>query len=231
MGFSTYCLKIWHFGLLHIWVEDICEKAGAGRTSDLHLKWFIKPSNEVTLLISYSLRKGTFLFQKWRNIERHLNAHAMLSFPQFLTNGSAPIAYQISSPLSTLHQMWNKESWALKNWCFWTMACVPKHEPPSHFPPHNISLGYPHAPAPSMLYPASDIDWRFNSYMIVYMLECHSPKSSHPLAPSESKSPLYTSVSLSLSFIQGHHCHLPKFHIYVLVYCIGVFLSGLLHSV
>ena len=23
-----------------------------------------------------------------------------------------------------------------------------------------------------MLYPASDIDWRFNSYMIVYMLEC-----------------------------------------------------------
>lgn len=109
IGFSTYCLKIWHFGILHIWVEDICEKAGAGRTSDLHLKWFIKPSNEVTLLISYSLRKGTFLFQKWRNIERHLNTHALLSFPQFLTNGSAPIAYQISSPLSTLHQMWNKK--------------------------------------------------------------------------------------------------------------------------
>ena len=31
--------------------------------------------------------------------------------------------------------------------------------------------------------------------------------------------------------IQGRHCHLPKFHIYVLVHCIGVFLSGLLHSV
>ena len=27
----------------------------------------------------------------------------------------------------------------------------------------------------------ADIDWQFNSYMIVYMLECHSPKSSHPL--------------------------------------------------
>ena len=40
----------------------------------------------------------------------------------------------------------------------------------------------------------------------------------------------YTSVSLSLSCIQGHHCHLPKFHIYALVYYI-VFLSGLLHSV
>ena len=50
-------------------------------------------------------------------------------------------------------------------------------------------------------------------------------------SPSESKSPLYTSVSLLLSCIQGHHYHLSKFHIYVIVYCIGVFLSGLLHSV
>ena len=34
-------------------------------------------------------------------------------------------------------------------------------------------------------------------------------------SPSESKSPLYTSVSLLLSRIQGHHCHLSKFHIYM----------------
>ena len=50
-------------------------------------------------------------------------------------------------------------------------------------------------------------------------------------SPSESKSPFYTSLSLLLSRIQGHHYHLSKFHIYVLVCCIGVFLSGLLHSV
>ena len=50
-------------------------------------------------------------------------------------------------------------------------------------------------------------------------------------SPSESKSPFYTSVSFLLSRIQGYHYHLSKFHIYVLVYCIGVFLSGLLHSV
>ena len=56
-----------------------------------------------------------------------------------------------------------------------------QHEPPSHLPPHNIPLGHPHAPAPSMLYPASDIDWWFDSYMIVYMFQCHSPKWSHPL--------------------------------------------------
>ena len=66
-------------------------------------------------------------------------------------------------------------------WIHHRCTCVPKHEPPSHLPPHNISLGHPRAPAPSMLYPASDIDWRFNSYMIVYLLQCHSPKSSHPL--------------------------------------------------
>ena len=40
---------------------------------------------------------------------------------------------------------------------------------------------------------------------------------------------VYTSVSLLLSRIQGYRYHLSKFHIYVLVYCIGVFLSGLLH--
>ena len=103
--------------------------------------------------------------------------------------------------------------------------------PPSHLPPHN-SLGHPHAPAPSMLHPTSDMDWRFNSYMIVYMLEFPFSQISPPSpSPSESKSQLYTSVSFFLSCIQGHHCHLPKFHIYVLVYCIGVFLSGLLHSV
>ena len=54
-----------------------------------------------------------------------------------------------------------------------------------------------------------------------------------PLSPSptESKSLFYTSVSLLLSRIQGYHYHLSKFHIYASVYCIGVFLSGLLHSV
>ena len=48
---------------------------------------------------------------------------------------------------------------------------------------------------------------------------------------TESKRLFYTYVSLLLSHIQGYRYHLSKFHIYVLVYCIGVFLSGLLHSV
>ena len=54
-------------------------------------------------------------------------------------------------------------------------------QPPSHLPPHTISLSHPSAPAPSILYPASNLDWRFISYMILYMFQCHSPKSAHPL--------------------------------------------------
>ena len=42
-------------------------------------------------------------------------------------------------------------------------------------------------------------------------------------SPTESKRLFYTSVSLMLSRIQGYHCHLSKFHIYVLLYCIDVF--------
>ena len=50
-------------------------------------------------------------------------------------------------------------------------------------------------------------------------------------SPTESKRLFCTSVSLLLSRIQGCRYHLSKFHIYALVYYIGVFLSGLLHSV
>ena len=50
-------------------------------------------------------------------------------------------------------------------------------------------------------------------------------------SPTESVRLFYTSVSLLLSRTQGYCYHLSKFHIYALVYCIGVFLSGLLHSV
>ena len=49
-------------------------------------------------------------------------------------------------------------------------------------------------------------------------------------SPTESKSLFCTSASLLLSRMQDYRYHLSKFHIYVLVYCIGVFLSGLLHS-
>ena len=37
----------------------------------------------------------------------------------------------------------------------------------------------PSAPAPSIQYCASNLDWQLVSYMIFYMFQCHSPKSSH----------------------------------------------------
>jgi len=60
------------------------------------------------------------------------------------------------------------------------LICVLHPEPTSHLPPRTIPLGHPSAPAPSILYHASNLDWWFISYMILYMFQCHSPKSSHP---------------------------------------------------
>ena len=68
--------------------------------------------------------------------------------------------------------------------------------PRSHLPPHTISLGHPSAPAPSILYPALNLDWQFVSYMILYMFQCHSPKSSHPLRLPQS--PKVCSIHLCL---------------------------------
>ena len=52
---------------------------------------------------------------------------------------------------------------------------------PSHLPPRTIPLGHLSAPAPSIQYHALNLDWRFVSYMILYMFQCHSPNLSHPL--------------------------------------------------
>ena len=59
--------------------------------------------------------------------------------------------------------------------------CVPHPERPSLLAPCTIPLGCPSAPAPSIQYHALNLDWRFISNMILYMFQCHSPKSSHSL--------------------------------------------------
>ena len=91
--------------------------------------------------------------------------------------------------------------------CTW----VPNPEPLSHLPPYTISLDHPRAPAPSILYPTSNIDWRFVSYMIVHMFQCHSPKSSHPLPlPAVQKFVLYICISFAVSH---RGLSLPSFYI------------------
>ena len=69
------------------------------------------------------------------------------------------------------------------------------------------------------------------TYANIHVSMLFSQNIPHLLSPTESKSLFFISVSLSLSCIQGHSYHLSKFHMYVLIYCIGVFLSDLLHSV
>ena len=100
--------------------------------------------------------------------------------------------------------------------------------PPS---PYHLSGS---SPCTSPKHPVSCIKHRLAIHFLHDSIHVSMPFSQlipPSLSPTESKSPFYTSVSLLLSCIQGYHYHLSKFHIYVLVFCIGVFLSGLLHSV
>ena len=109
---------------------------------------------------------------------------------------------------------------------------VPHSEPPSHLPPHPIPQGHPSLPALSTLSHASNLYWRSFSHMIIYMFQCYSLKSSHPLLlPQSSKvCSIHLCLFRCLTY-RGHHYHLSKFHIYALIRCIGVFLSELILSV
>ena len=109
-------------------------------------------------------------------------------------------------------------------------TCVSHLETPSHLLPHPITLGHPRATAPRTLYHASNLDWQFVSHVIIYVSMPFSHIIPPLLSPTESKRLFYTSVSLLLSHLQCYRYHLSKFHICALIYCIGVFLSGLLHS-
>ena len=103
--------------------------------------------------------------------------------------------------------------------------CVP---PPSPFHPSGSSQ------CTSPEHPVSCIKPGLATLFIHDILHVSMPFSQiFPPSPSltESIRLFYTSVSLLLSRTQGYCYHLSKFHIYALVYCIGVFLSGLLEWV
>ena len=100
--------------------------------------------------------------------------------------------------------------------------------PPSRYHPSGSSQ------CTSPKHPVSCIEPGLATHFIYDIIHVSMPISQiFPPSPSptESKRLFYTSVSLLLSRTQGYCYHLSKFHICALVYCIGVFLSGLLHSV
>ena len=102
--------------------------------------------------------------------------------------------------------------------------------PPSSLPVPSLWVVSVHQPQASSILHRTWIG-DHSLYDIVHVSMPFSQIIPPSPSPTESKRLFYTSVSLLLSRIQGYHYHLSKFHIYALVYCIGVFLSGLLHSV
>ena len=109
-------------------------------------------------------------------------------------------------------------------------TCAPHPEPPSHLPPHAIPLGHPSAPAPGILYPASNLDWWFVSYMMLYMFQCHSPKSSPPLPLPQS--PKDCSIHLCLFFCLAYKVIvtiflIPYICISILYWCFSFWITSL----
>ena len=54
------------------------------------------------------------------------------------------------------------------------------HPETSDLPPHPISLGCPRAPALGALLHALNLHWSSILYMVMYIFQCYSLKSSHP---------------------------------------------------
>ena len=113
----------------------------------------------------------------------------------------------------------------------WVYMCSPSWTPlppPSPYHPSGSSKCTSPKHPVSCIEPGLAIHFLYDIIHVSMPFSLIVPPSP---SPTESKRLFYTSVSLLLSRIQGYHYHLSKFHIYALIYCIGVFLSGLLHSV
>ena len=111
-------------------------------------------------------------------------------------------------------------------WISHGRTCVPHPESPSH-PSGSSQCISPEHPV-SCIKPGLVIYFTYDNIHVSALFSQIIPALHSPI---ESKSLFFTYVSLLLSCIWGHCYHLPKFHIYALIYCIGAFLSHLLHSV
>ena len=113
----------------------------------------------------------------------------------------------------------------------WVYMCYPSWTPlPTPSPSHCSASSQCTSPEHSVscIKPGLAIHFTYDNLHVSMPFSHTIPPSP---SPTESKRLFNTSVSLLLSHIQGYHYHLSKFHIYALVYCIGVFLPDLLHSV
>ena len=109
----------------------------------------------------------------------------------------------------------------------WIYMCSPSQSPllppsPSH------PSGSSQCTSPEHLSHASNLGWWSVSTLIVSLFQCYSLRTSHPCLLPLSPRVCSVHVSLFLFCILGYRYHLFKFHIYALVYCMGLYLSGLL---
>ena len=88
----------------------------------------------------------------------------------------------------------------------WVYMCSQSWTPPLPPPPPSLyhPSGSSQCTSPKHPVSWSNLDWWFVSYMILYMFQCHSPKSSHPLPLHRVQKTIYTSVSFLLSCLQGY---------------------------
>ena len=86
-------------------------------------------------------------------------------------------------------------------WICHRYTCVPHPEPSSLLRPHTIPLGHPSAPAPSIQYRASNLDWQLVSYMIYTCFNAILPTlPTLSLSHRVHKTVLYISVSFAVSY-------------------------------
>ena len=118
-------------------------------------------------------------------LSNYLVFHLFFFFSFFILFFYFTILYWFCHTLTWIHHR-----------CTW----VPNPEPPSHLPPHIISLGHPSAPAPSILYPASN--WTGDSFLIWYYTCFNAILPNHPtlsLSHRVQKIVLYICVSFAVS--------------------------------
>ena len=115
-------------------------------------------------------------------------------------------------------------------WISRGFTCVPHPDLPSCLPIPSLWVFPVHQPRAlvSCIQPGLEICFTLDNIHVWILFSQIIPPLPSPI---EYKILFYTSVSLLLSCIYGYHYHLSKAHIYALVYCIHVYLSGLLHSV